>query len=229
MSFYEKYEYLLQSNSMIVDYDTSDILYNANYNSNYLITTLNEFYDKRSIDIHIMEEFNEELYQRVVYENLIEYGEPDARVLFTMLKEFPVDYNIPFGYEYAHEYNSIIDSGITFINFYLNDKFEFFDFTNFNNKVLRMNTFEVFNFSLKMMNVLDCTLYSEIQNNLDNLMDLLDDSPIKEKINKIKDKAYVAVIWNNLLNYLSKCNSDLHECFISQSWEFINDYITKRI
>lgn len=229
MGFYENYEYVLYKDTLTVDDVTSDIIHNTNYNSNYLLSTLNDFFDKTHIDLTLMEQFNEELYQRLVYENLIDYNDPDARISFTYNKAFPVSYTIPFGYEYAKEYDSIITSGINLISHYLEDKFEYFDFSTVNNQIERLDEFNVFNFYLKLMNMLDCTMYQEIQNTSENLYEMLEDMPIKDKINKIKDKSYVAIMWNNLLNYFGKCDPDLQQCFVSQSWEFISDYITRRI
>ena len=229
MGFYENYEYILSERSLVIDSPTSDIIYNSNYNSSYLLSSLNDFFDKTHVEFTLMEDFNQEIYQRVVYENLLTFGEPDTRKSYTMVKNPPVNYEITFGYEYACEYNSIIPAGINCFQHYLDDKFEFFDFSVFNSKMERMEQFESFNFYLKMINLLDCTLYQEIQNSLENLYDMLEDMPIKDKIKRVKEKSFVAIIWNNLLSYLGKCDSDLQECFISQSWEFINKYITERI
>lgn len=229
ISFYDKYENTLSRNTIVYDNVTSDEVHNTNYNSNFLLSRLNDFYDLNHIEVTMMEQFNEEIYQRVVYENILEFSNPFIRESYTITKPYNVSTTIPFDYDYAYQYDSIILAGINYFNYYLNDKFEYFDFTVMNDKLSRMDSFYIFNFYLKIINLLDCTMYKEIQNNLENLFEMLEDMPLKDKINRVKDKAYVAIIWNNLLSYLSKCNADLHECFISQSWDFIGDYITNRI
>lgn len=229
MDFYDKYENTLARNTICLDSITSDLVPNNNYNSSYVLSTLNDFYDRNYVSVPVMDDFNNEVYQRVVYENIIDMDDPLARKSYRTYQN-EVDYDIPVGYEIAKESDSIFDAVIFYTDIYIRDKYPLLDMDAFESIVQRMDHFDTFSFYLKMLNILDCFSHIEINKYYENIQNMLnEENDSKDILNVSSSKSYIGIMWNNFLAYLSKCNKDIHELFILQGWNFIEDFIQKKI
>lgn len=228
MDFYDRYEGTLARRNIVLETETSNMMDNSNYNSVFMLSTLNDFYDRNYVSVAIMDDFNNDIYQRVVYENILEFKDPYARKSYrTFKKEMSMD--IPVGYEIAYSCDSIVDSGIYYMGAYIRDKYQLLDIDALETITGQMDQFNLFNYYLKILNILDCFSHIEIEKYFENLQNLLREDNEKSIINTLKDKSHIAVMWNNFLAYLSRGDKDIHQLFLLQGWDFINSFVQSKI
>lgn len=228
MDFYDRYEGTLARKAIVLETETSNMLDNSNYNSVFMLSNLNDLFDRSYVSVAIMDDFNNEVFQRVVYENILEFDDPFSRKSYrTFQREVSLD--IPVGYEITASCDSIVDAGIYYISAYLRDKYPLLDIDALETICGQMDHFTLFNFYLKILNILDCFAHVEIEKYFENLQNLLREDSENIIIKKSKDKSHIAVMWNNFLAYLSRGDKDIHQLFILQGWDFIEAFVSSKI
>ena len=229
MDFYDSEENNLMNDFIYLNQRTSDIMQQDNINSKYILSKLNEFKTLKRISPELMNEFIITINQKIIWENIIEFNDQNVRVPFALLNTVTYDTNVPDDYYDTYEHDSIVDATIKFLPRYIQQKYQFFDFSPVNNIIERMQTFDVSKYLIKLFVILETLLPLSLSKFFEEVMEMLGDLTLQEKINKIKDKAYIGMLWNMSEAYLSKCDPDIHSVFINQSWDFIQSYINQNI
>jgi len=229
MDFYEENENELGFNVLGVNMNTSDIIQQSNANSTFILSNLSIFKNMKSISPELLSDFLHEINQRILWENVIEYETPLARRPFDINGDKDFLEEMPIGYEDTHREDSIIEAIIKYIPRYLQQKYVKFDFSTMNSIMERLQQFDLSTFLMKTFTMFETLLPLSLKNSIEEVLGMIGDTTLHEKIKRIKDKSYIGILWNMSESYLSKCDPDLHTIFVSQNWEFINDYITKLI
>ena len=231
MDFYDEYEQDLSDSFVSTNYDTSDMPINENENTEFFITSFSEFMNRKNLSIESLQTFNININQKVIWENILQDQYPFTRKTFNMDKFLDyMSYLVPDYYEITFKNNSIVSSGIKYFLRYLYDKYPNFDFRVMNDKVERMQEFSSFNFLYKTFYMFETLLPIAINNSKQEYFLMFEDMAEIKKYEKIKDKSYIGLIWNTVLNsYLNKCDPDLFDIYDNQTWDFVSTYVLKNI
>lgn len=228
MTFYNDNENDLNENYIILNQNTSDIFQRDNANSNFLLSSLNEFMSVSKISPEVINIFNHDINQRVAWENIILFDKFDERKTFNFSSfKDEYDLNIPKDYLLTFDADSIIDAGLEYFNKYLKTKYINFDFNVMKSMLERKNHFTSFNYIFKVFNMFEVLLPMSIKDSYDELIKMFNGIPLVERVSKMKDQSYIGMVWNMSSAYLSKCDPDIHEIFMVQHWDFISEYVVK--
>ncbi len=231
MDFYDEYENDLSDHFITTDDRTSDMPINTNENTEFFITNLSEYMGKSNLSMELLQKFHIDINQKVIWENIIQDEDAFSRKTFNVDKFLDfVNYTVPDDYSITYKNNSIVASGIKYFLKYLYDKYSNFDFRVMNDKLERMQEFSAFNYLYKTFYMFETLLPIAIKNTKEEYFLMLENMSEVKKYEKIKDKSYIGLIWNTVLNsYLSKCDQDLFDIFDNQTWDFVSAYILKNI
>lgn len=231
MDFYDEFEDDISNGFIVTDMKTSDMKVNNNETTGYILSTLDAFFSKKNVSKELMSTFNFQINQMVVWENIILYNDPFSRKTFNA-DDFTssYDYAVPDYYEILDENNSVVSACIKYFKEYLNKKYTNFDFGVVDTIAERQQNFTSFNYLYKLFYMFETLLPIAIKNIVEDYATLFDDLKDHERINKLKTKTYLGLIWNTTLTkYLSRCDQDLFEVFENQSWDFVSEYVLKNI
>jgi len=230
MDFYDIHSDDISSNFISLDSNSTDMVEQDNSNTSYILSVLSTFKDLKYIPQSVINEFNENINQRIVWENIIIDDTPYSRISFNM----NIDINnyeevVPYDYFITYENDPITNACLNYFVKYLDEKYETFDFLVMNDILNRMQHFQSFDYIFKLFNMIETLLPLMIKEYHEVVMSLFGDTPLIEKIKKSKEKSSIGIMWNMCMEYLTKCDQDLYVIFEIQKWDFISSYILKNI
>jgi len=230
MDFYDTHSDDISSNFIALNPSTTDLHEQDNSNTSYILSVLSTFKDLKHVPLSAINEFNENINQRIVWENIIIDDTLYSRISFNMNTDTNnYEEDVPYDYFITYENDPITNSCLNYFVKYLDEKYDTFDFLVMNDILSRMQHFQSFDYIFKVFNMMETLLPLMIKKYHIEIMDLFGDIPLIEKVKKSKEKSSIGIIWNMCMEYLTKCDQDLYVIFEIQKWEFISSYILKNI
>lgn len=229
MDFFDENDNELSNNFIYLNQNTSDIMQQSNVNSTYILSKLSDFFYNKKISPEILNNFLFEINQRIIWENLLEFNDATVRQPFDLLANVQYNLTVPDDYADTMQEDSMIDALIKFLPRYFQRKYKNLDFSSINDIISSMQPFEISKYLLKLFTILETLLPMSLEKSIEEVMLMFGEISLLEKINKVKDKAYLGMLWNMTQSYLAKCDRDIYLTITSQSWEFVSDYIKNQL
>jgi len=230
MDFYDTHSDDISSNFIALNPSTTDLHEQDNSNTSYILSVLSTFKDLKHVPLSAINEFNENINQRIVWENIIIDDTLYSRISFNMNTDTNnYEEDVPYDYFITYENDPITNACLNYFVKYLDEKYDTFDFLVMNDILSRMQHFQSFDYIFKVFNMMETLLPLMIKKYHKEVMSLFGDIPLIEKVKKSKEKSSIGIMWNMCMEYLSKCDQDIYVIFEIQKWDFISSYILKNI